>query len=97
MIFFHTWVWINVIVAIIGFLGTAMLGISAQLIPWGLRLPKTSRSPCNTRPAVNNGCNQSTASWQEWWGAKLKIFGWILLSLSFFIQIFVAWPVGQSC
>lgn len=96
MIFFHTWAWANVIVAIFGFLGVIMLGISGLLIPWGLRLPKTSRHPFNKRPLVNDACNQSTASWQEWWGAKLNIFGWILLSISFFIQLLVAWPVDKT-
>ena len=92
MIFFDAWS--NVIVASIGFLGTVMLGISALLIPYGLRLPKKARHPFKKRPAVINGCGQSTTSQQEWWGVKLKISGWIFLSISFFIQIFIAWPAG---
>ena len=87
--FFHKWA--NLVVAITGFLGTAMLGISAALIPWGLRLPKNRRHPFKKKPTVNNSCNQSTSCQQEWWGCKLKFFGWSLLSISFFIQIFVAW------
>lgn len=92
MIFFHTWA--NVMVASIGFVGTVMLGISALLIPYGLRLHKKDRYPFKKKPCVSNGSNQSTTSQQEWWGAKLKISGWVLLSISFFIQIFIAWPSG---
>ena len=85
-------IWANVIVAITGFLGVIMLGISALLIPWGLRLNKKDRHPFRKKPAVNNASNQSTASWQEWWGNNLKNLGWMLLSFSFLIQIFVGWP-----
>ncbi|MDR3478377.1 MAG: hypothetical protein P4M14_10140 [Gammaproteobacteria bacterium] len=93
MTFFHTFMWATVVVAVIGFIGTVMLGVSNLLIPWGLRLPKKDRHPLKKRPATNNACNESTTSRQEWWGANFKIFGWALLSISFFIQIFVAWPV----
>ncbi len=92
MIFFHAW--LNVIAAVIGFFGTVMLGVSAQLVPWGLRLSKKDRHPFRKKPGVTNGSNQTTTSWQEWWGSYLKVFGWILLSISFFIQIFAAWPIG---
>ncbi len=84
--------WANFISAITGFLSALMLGISGKLIPWGLRLPKKSRHPLKSRPAVNNSSGQLTTSREEWWGGHLRTGGWILLAISFFIQIFVAWP-----
>ena len=84
--------WANFISAITGFLSAVMLGISGKLIPWGLRLPKKSRHPLKSRPAVINSSGQSTTSQEEWWGGHLRTWGWIFLAISFFIQIFVAWP-----
>lgn len=80
----------NLIVAVTGFLGAIMLAISTRLIPWGLRMPKKSRHPWKKKGGVNNSSNQSTSNVEEWWGSKLKDFGWLLLICSFAIQIYVA-------
>lgn len=79
--------WIGLGSAITGFWGTVLLGISSSLIPWGLRLPKDKRRPFKARPIVTNGSCQATTSWQEWWGSKFRVIGWILLCISFFIDI----------
>ena len=88
--FFHKWASFGS--AITGFFGAVLLAISNVLIPWGLRLPKNKRHPFQKRPAVNNSSNQSTTSQQEWWGEKFRNFGWMLLIITFVIQIIIYWP-----
>lgn len=89
-IFFQ--VWADFLSAVIGFVGTVVLGISAKLIPWGLRMQKKLRHPFKIRPIATNGAGQATSSREEWWGAKLVICGWCLLSISFLIQLVNQWP-----
>jgi hypothetical protein len=89
--FFH--VYAKFISAGAGFAAAIILAYSDRLIPWGLRLPKNVRHPFKSKPAVNNMINQSTTSREEWWGEKLRILGWVLLSISFSIQLFVEWPI----
>jgi hypothetical protein len=88
--YFHKWA--NCVSAITGFAGAVILGFSNKLIPWGLRLPKKHRHPFKKRSTVTNGSDQATTNREEWWGNNLKNFGWFLLTVSFFIQIFSAWP-----
>lgn len=89
--FFH--VYAKFIGAGAGFMAAIILAYSDKLIPWGLRLPRKARHPFKDRPAINNGLNQHTTSREEWWGEKLRILGCVLLSISFFIQLLVEWPI----